>query len=199
MTTKKEITERTLTCPLWYQQGGAIDKIISEILGTNQLAVGIVNTAAESDSSIPTLPPVTPQSEYYSGAELHCILGTGVSKVSCCDENKDRRTMTFLKVCPMGAAVGASFSSGNVASLSGTRCRAKNYEGWFLEFGATGGPMGVGMDIGYNDISPSIKIPSTPSGVVEGGLSGGVGVAIKATWCRYWLINETVEKCIREQ
>ena len=46
--------------PAWYEPHGALDDMISDILGTNQVATGIVNTAAESDPTIPILPPAPP-------------------------------------------------------------------------------------------------------------------------------------------
>src|SRR5262249_25637817 len=75
-----------------------------------------------------------PISTYY-GAEGHFFVGTGLTSVTCTDECGHDRTFRFIKVC-LGGAVGAGASGGRVMGMSGKKCRADNYRGWFYEAGA---------------------------------------------------------------
>jgi len=123
--------------------------------------------------------------------EQHFFVGSGFTRVSCCDENYSKRIFWYRKIC-FGGAIGFGAGGGAVISgLSGKNCRGKNYEGWFYEFGGSFGPLSGGADIGYND-------DGDLSGVNE--LAGGVGasppgVMIKSTWCYYTLFSEKTVPC----
>jgi hypothetical protein len=134
----------------------------------------------------------------YLGGEAHFIVGSGIVRVSCCDERAAKRIFWFRKIC-IGAAVGFSAGGGVVAGLSGENCRGVNYEGWFLETGVSAGPIDIGADIGYRDLpgsalGPLPPLPGDLSGVVEGGGSKGLGLEAKATWCYYKLYYERHEQ-----
>ena len=59
--------------------------------------------------------------------------------------------------------------------MNGKDCTQKRYEGYFLEFGGSIGPVSVGVDFG--------------SGVVEGGIGFGRGMPLKAALCNYESID----------
>ena len=148
----------------------------------NEVSNMIENNAAIRDNLIST-------SSNFLASELHFFVGMGGIKVSCCDEKKSRRTFKFNKIC-IGGAIGGSISTGVISGLSGKKCRSNFYAGWFYELGGSVGPVGGGVDYGYNS-------DGSLSGVNEGGVGGGFGAYVKSTWCYYVYVegSETVEKC----
>ena len=108
--------------------------------------------------------------------------------------------MFFWKFC-IGGAIGGGITVGKV-NMRGMSCNPKAYRGWFVEGGATIGPIGIGIDVGLGDRGPGNGIPggihpSTspggPSGTVEGGGGVGAGAPVKITLCRYY--GSSQKKC----
>jgi RHS repeat-associated protein len=123
-----------------------------------------------------------PTTTYY-GAEGHAFLGTGLTSVTCTDECGHDRTFRFIKVC-LGGAAGAGFSGGRVMGMSGKKCRADSYRGWFYEAGFSAGRASGGADVGYlGDLTSG---PGLTSGVWEFSGGGGWGAEFKSTWCYYF-------------
>ena len=120
----------------------------------------------------------------YFGGEGHFFLGAGLTTLTCTDNCGKRQTFRFWKIC-FGGAIGFSGGGGLVAGVNGKNCSADNYKGWFYEAGASYGYGSAGGDVGYNDDGP-LGLPGSTSGVVEGGIGGGLGAKVKSTWCYYF-------------
>jgi RHS repeat-associated protein len=122
----------------------------------------------------------------YVGGEAHFFGGFGFVAVTCRDNCGNPKKFTFVKYC-LGGAIGVSVGGGFIHGLDGDRCKAENYEGWFYEAGLSYGPVGAGVDIGYD--GENWGLPGCPSGVCEGGgglgKSPGAGLQAKSTWCYY--------------
>jgi hypothetical protein len=143
----------------------------------------------------PSLPPG------YVGGEADFFFGGGFSRVVCCDENGTKRIFWYSKVC-IGGAIGIGGGGGVISGMSGQKCRASNYAGWFYETGISRGIGGGGVDIGYQPFPGTenwpIPMPGGLSGVNEAGGGLGkapIGVMFKSTWCYYMLISEKDIPC----
>ena len=142
--------------------------------------------------------PVTPKvnsggSGYgYTGSiEGFFFAGGGFTTLTCVDECGDRRYIHYIKVCPLGAAMGVSGGAGAVGGVSGKNCRESTYAGWFLEGGASAGIVGGGYAQGYSSRgAPGTLgdlVPREPNDVREGGFGFGPqeGFSFKLTFCYY--------------
>ena len=85
--------------------------------------------------------------------------------------------------------------------VSGSNCKPETYAGWFLEGGVSIGPLGLGVDVGFNEDGPPLPPPlqgifgakngpGSPSGVYEGGAGISGGAPGKLGYCYYVLIKE---------
>ena len=175
---------------------GNVDNTLTALTCSSQVAGGIINTAAESDSTISpvTLPTPDSSSATYSGWEMVGFVGGGYTVVEYCDGNLLKRMM-FIKLC-VGAQMGSGFSAGKVVNTNGGSCNADAYKGWFLET-AGGEGAGVEFDIGYDD--SNWGLPGEPTGVVEGGanISGGL-TPFSSKWCYYIFVSEETIGCCSE-
>lgn len=154
--------------------------------------MGVASGAYRSSSSPRAIKPNT--LAWYYGAEAHFIVGAGVTSVTCTDECGRHQTFRYSKAC-FGLAAGASFGGGAVTGMSGKACNAQSYKGWFIEFGASAGPLSGGVDFGYNDDGFSIgplKLPGAQSGVNEASFGlggfGRAGFEAKASYCYYFIL-----------
>jgi RHS repeat-associated protein len=118
-------------------------------------------------------PPAT-----YYGGEFYFLAGGGLTSVTCKNECGAPQTFRYVKVCPLGAAVGGSGGAGLVTGMTGKACDPSNYAGWFFETGGSLGPLSIGADFGYNS-------DGSLSGVNEGSAGFGFGAKFKAIWCYY--------------
>ncbi|MCF7669660.1 MAG: RHS repeat-associated core domain-containing protein [Verrucomicrobia bacterium] len=149
-------------------------------------------------------PTTSNYSTSYVEEEQHFIIGSGFTRVFCCDENYNKRIFWYRKIC-FGAAVGFCSGGGKIVSgMSGKDCRGQNYEGWVFEGGVSLGPVGIGGDVGYQDFPGTqdwlLPPPGDYSGVNEFGFGAGMGLPkpglmVKATWCRYTLFYEKRVPC----
>jgi len=136
----------------------------------------------------------------FYGAEFQFFGGFGMANVTCCDEKLIQHKMTFYKVC-IGLDVGIAGSGGGVEGMDGPSCKPESYSGWFFETGISIPGWGVGADFGYNDMWKDDKdnflppLPGDRSDVVEGGGGPSVGLPVKLTWCRYYLLDEVTDEC----
>jgi len=149
--------------------------------------------------SMQPAPPEPPSG--VSGFEGGLLAGYGRSKVTCCTEDGTYRTMTFEKYC-LGGIVGMGAYAGTVKGMDGPNCKPETYAGWFLEFGASIGPVSGFYDAGlegddWNPLSVEpvglgFGWPRDPwSGVSEWGL--GISKSLlqwkrlsaKCALCRY--------------
>lgn len=118
-----------------------------------------------------------------TGAEMGAFVMVGRAWVTCCDDKQNYRHMEFLKY-GWGGVIGAGVGAGLIRGLDGEDCRHERYEGYFLEFGASAGPVGAFLDIGlggpiYDPLNLLGTSPSTFSGVVEGGVGAGLSAKLK--------------------
>ncbi|MGH8051990.1 MAG: RHS repeat-associated core domain-containing protein, partial [Arenimonas sp.] len=101
----------------------------------------------------------------FGGAEVHYVVGWGLTSVSCIDECGKKQTFRYQKVC-IGGAAGAGATVGMVGNMNGKKCNSKTYEGYFAELGYTAGLVSGGFDLGFNE--SDWKIPGTILGCPTG-------------------------------
>ena len=128
---------------------------------------------------------------YTGSIEGFFFAGGGFTTLTCVDECGGRRYIHYIKVCPLGAAMGISGGAGAVGGVSGKNCREGTYAGWFLEGGASAGVVGGGYAQGYSSRgAPGTLgdlVPFEPNDVREGGFGLGPqeGFSFKLTFCYY--------------
>jgi hypothetical protein len=115
----------------------------------------------------------------YIGLEAQFILGGGVTRVTCCDEDNKKWVHVYVKIC-LGAAFDFSGSGGSATNSDGKSCSnpPKNLLGVELGvpiYGPFGGEGGLAFDTGGGGASATY------------GAGGGVGA--KLTVCYYKLIK----------
>ena len=134
------------------------------------------------------------QPDYYWGWDVYYGAGGfGRTKFTCTDKCNKKHTYIYKKIC-VGNALGIGLSGGVVLGTSGENCKPENYAGWFFEGGYSLGPLSAGVDVGFNEDGPqipgtSLRLPNTPSNVIEAGLGVGAGAPTKGVFCYYKLIK----------
>jgi len=113
------------------------------------------------------------------------VVGIGVAKVSCCDENGAKHSVILKKTCG-GVLAGVSASTHGLANINGTNC-PNAYQGYFFEWAAGIGVVGVSGEVG---------VFSPPGQSVKGGGGYiGVGIPVEAKLCYYTIIADDIDPC----